>query len=80
MPLAKIYNESNEKKEMPMKEWAEWFGKMFMAITFAEANCHDMAVEVLGGIQKPERITTLDLFLENVGLSHTRICYVAVRV
>ena len=63
-----------------MKKWIEKFERIFTAVAFAEANCHDMAMEVLGHRWGRGKNASLDLFLENVGLRDVRFCYVTAKV
>ena len=58
-----------------MKTFFEKLEKTFMAAGFAEADCHDAAREIMEG-PKPASGTTLDEFLDAVGLGGVRYSYV----
>jgi len=63
-----------------MKKWIEKFQRVFAAVAFAEANCHDMALEMLQNTEGKSEQKSLSIFLENVGLSNVRVCYVTAQV
>ena len=63
-----------------MKKWIDKFEKAFSAAAFAEAGCHDTAMEILDGRKIRTQKVSLDAFLENVGLKHVRFCYVTAKV
>lgn len=63
-----------------MKKWIEIFGNTFEAVAFAEANCHDTALEILDTKTKQNKKASLNNFLENVGLQNVRFCYVTAKV
>jgi len=62
-----------------MKKWIEAFDRFFAAITFAEANCHDLAMEILNHKKDQCKNASLSMFLENVGLKNVRVCYVTAK-
>ena len=63
-----------------MKKWSEKFDRFFSVVTFAEANCHDVAMEMLNRKKDWSTNETLSSFLENVGLNNVRVCYATVKV
>lgn len=63
-----------------MKKWLEKLEKIFTAVTFAEADCHDMALEILGHRKNHGQKESLNLFIENVGLKNVRVSYVMAKV
>jgi hypothetical protein len=63
-----------------MKGLMKKLEKTFAAITFAEADCHDMAHEFLGTEISEEKTNSLETFLENIGLQGVRFSYVVARV
>jgi hypothetical protein len=57
-----------------MKSLIEKLEKTFMAATFAEADCHEMATEFME--DAPKKTGSLDEFLDTVGLGGVRYSYV----
>jgi hypothetical protein len=57
-----------------MKSFIEKLEKTFMAATFAEADCHEMAKEYMDGVQP--KGGSLEEFLDTVGLGGVRYSYV----
>ncbi len=62
-----------------MKSFFEKLEKTFMAATFAEADCHDTAREFMQDARRTSG-STLDEFLETVGLSGVRYNYVVANL
>jgi hypothetical protein len=58
-----------------MKSFYEKLEKAFIAATFAEADCHNTAREIMEDAN-PASGTTLDEFLDAVGLGGVRYSYV----
>lgn len=63
-----------------MRKWIEKLEKIFAAVAFAEAGCHDTALEMLETTRNRSKKVSLSCFLENVGLNNVRVCYVTARI
>lgn len=50
----------------------EFIEKIFVAVAFAEANCHNM---IDYGTEDAEQTDTIDSFLKNVGLQNAKVAY-----
>lgn len=61
-----------------MKSLIEKLEKTFMAATFAEADCHEMAKEYMDGVQT--KSGSLEEFLDTVGLGGVRYSYVVANL
>lgn len=57
---------------MNLQRITEFIEKSFIAVTFAEANCHEM---IDYGTQETEEMDTIETFLKNVGLQNARVSY-----
>ena len=63
-----------------MKTWREKIEKVFEAITFAEANCHEYAREARGTVSVPKSTlakepVTNQSFADAIGLKGIRVWY-----
>ncbi len=63
-----------------MRKLMEKIEKTFMAAAFAEADCHDTALEILDTPATRRSSRSLDDFLRDVGLDEVRYSYVLARV
>ena len=63
-----------------MKKFLERLEKTFIAITFAEAGCPELAKEFLVKEAEYQKAQTLYSFLETVGLKEIRVCYVVANI
>lgn len=54
--------------------------KTFMAATFAEADCHEMAKEYMDGVPGRVQGGSLEEFLDAVGLGGVRYSYVVANL
>lgn len=63
-----------------MKKWIEKFDRFFAAVTFAEANCHDIAMEFLNHKKDRGKNKSLSMFLENVGLNNVNVRFVTATI
>lgn len=63
-----------------MRNWLKKFEEIFAAVTFAEADCPELAQEFIGKETVTENAQSLDAFLETVGLKNVQVCYVVAQV
>lgn len=56
------------------------FDKIFSAITFAEADCHEYALEMMKEKKSVQAKPSLNDFLETIGLQGVRYSYVVAKV
>jgi hypothetical protein len=59
----------------PAKGMGWSWDKVFASVTFAEADCPELAREFMEKRKVPERVESLDAFLETIGLKGVEVCY-----
>lgn len=57
---------------MKLSKVIKFIEKIFVAVAFAEANCHDM---IEYNAEDAEYKDTIDTFLKNVGLQNAKVAY-----
>lgn len=57
---------------MNLQKITEFIDNCFLAVTFAEANCHEI---IEYNTQVTEQKDTIDVFLKNIGLQNAKVSY-----